>query len=147
MNIPNTEEFDELEEALDEQRIPIEALLSAYGDFLEKLARDGRFTTIPSANLAYIHDCLKKSTSLLIEKKEEDRRAIRNKLWALADENRETNPDLYHLARCTIIIYGKMEDWDAAQDSPIFYCLFSLKKIFPNIEPEFVKYFKNSLLR
>jgi hypothetical protein len=147
MNIPNTEEFYALEEALDERRIPIETLLSVYRDFLEQLARDGKFTTIPSASLAYIRDCLKKSTRLLSEKKEEDRRAIRNKLWTLADENRETNPDLYYLARCAIIIYGKMEDWDAAQDSPAFYCLFSLKKILPNIEPEFVKYFKNSLLQ
>lgn len=146
MNAQNSEDFDALEEALDENNIPMEDLLSTYRDFLEELANNGRFTTIPSKSLTYIRDHLKKSIRLLAEGKEEERKAIRNSLWALADENRETSPDLYNLARCTIIIYGKMEDWDAAQDPPVFYCLFYLRKILPDIESDFIRYFKNSLL-
>ncbi|HWT21169.1 MAG TPA: hypothetical protein VN280_19885 [Variovorax sp.] len=145
MNIPNTEEFDKLEEALDERGISIETLLSTYRDFLEKLVCSGKFVTIPSASLSYILGRLKEPAALLIEK-EEERREIRNHLWALADENRDANPDLYNLARCAIIIYGKMEDWDTAQDSPVFYFLFHLRKILPNIESEFITHFKKSLL-
>ncbi|MDP9971926.1 hypothetical protein J2W39_003168 [Variovorax paradoxus] len=147
MNTQNSKDFDALEEALNENNIPIEDLLSIYRDFLEDLANNEKFTAIPKKSLTYIRDCLKKSIRLLAEGKEEERKAIRNSLWALADENRETNPDLYNLARCTIIIYGKMEDWDVAQDSPVFYCLFYLRKILPDIEPDFIRYFKTSLLR
>lgn len=47
MNAQNSEDFDALEEALDENNIPMEDLLSTYRDFLEELANNGRFTTIP----------------------------------------------------------------------------------------------------
>ena len=69
MNAQNSEDFDALEEALDENNISMEDLLSTYRDFLEELANNGRFTTIPSKNLTYIRDHLKKSIRLLAEGK------------------------------------------------------------------------------
>ncbi len=146
MNAPNKEEFDALEAGIEEQGVPVEELLRAYRDLLLKLIAEGRFKTIPSVDLDRISNHLRKSVELLLSKQEEERSKIRNALWSLADDHQQENPDLYHLARCAILTYGKVDEWNTAQDSPIFYCLLFLKRIIPEIEPEFVKHFQHILL-
>lgn len=139
------EDFDALEARIEEQNIPAEELIRLYRDFLLRLIEEGRFKTIPSAELDRISAYLRISVELLISKREDERGKIRNELWSLAETNREKNQELYWLARCAILTYGKINEWDAAEDSPIFYFLLFLKRAVPGIEPEFVRHFESSV--
>ena len=147
MNVQETEEFDALEARIEQQGVPITNLLDAFRGLLLKLVEESRFSTIPPADLARIADYLRLPVDLLHSKQEEDREKVREDLWSFADANQAKNPDLYYLTRCLILIYGKLNEWDSAQDSPIFYCFLFLKRIISDIELEFVKYFNRVIFK
>jgi transcriptional regulator with XRE-family HTH domain len=147
MNAPKTEEFNALEARIEQQGVRIAKLLDAFRSLLLRLIAEGRFGTILPADLDRISDYLRLPEEFLQPKQEVDMEKIRNELWTLADANQAKNPDLYYLVRCSILIYGKADEWDTAQDPLIYYCVSFLDRIIPDIEAEFVKHFNRVIFK
>ncbi|MGW8391135.1 hypothetical protein [Pseudoduganella sp. HUAS MS19] len=147
MSLQPTEQFDALEDTIEELGIPVERILEAYRKFLLQLIATKRFTGITSSDIQRVENYLTNSVKVFLSMSDDQREKIRVELWSFADACRKTNNGLYSLLRCVIILYGEPRDWETAQDSPIYYCLLPLTEVIPDVEPEFISHFQKTLFR
>ena len=139
-------EIESIEDSLDEDINCITKISETYANFLLDLLLSGRFSKLIADNdLQKIRACLEDATHLISTGKEAQ--CLQN-LRTVEKNARDSNPALSHLARCVIQSYIREKDWDdetAPDRSPLYLFLLGIRKIIPDIGPEFVSYFKAKL--
>jgi hypothetical protein len=138
-----TKDFDLLESEISEKKVSLSQLKITYRNFILRILTIKPLRNAADNILLEIISFFKSFPNTTKEKQI----SIKKRLWELAIENEKNNPSLYYLARCAILIYGEESEWEAAQDQPIFYFLMYAQKIFPDIEAEFVEFFRQHLFR
>jgi hypothetical protein len=105
VKMSTTTRFDELDIEIEARNIAFENLVTVYRNFLLRLTRERRFKNISEDYLELISTYLHDSLISKAKADEETRLQTRNKLWELADKNKE-NEDCYNLARCVLFLFG-----------------------------------------
>jgi len=143
-NARNIETFDDLDDAIEDAHIDVDALIPPYRDLIRDLVNAGRFDSLSESELRRVLRYLDAIPEDTAAHTAGARATMRRELWSFADENRD-NPVLYSLSRGLICMFSHKDDWECAQDSVIFYFLLFLRDAIGDIEPEFVNHFAKAL--
>ncbi|WP_226501488.1 hypothetical protein [Pseudomonas sp. MWU16-30322] len=142
------EEIEGLEARLLAANISINQLVRRYAGFLLQLIHDGSLSSISTEKLNLMSSYLNKAvTPGTLESSHEQRSAFFVELWPIERQYRESDPAFANFVRCVICCFGNEEDWlrdDTGDDTPLWFFLFYIKKVCPDIKDKFVKFFEET---
>ncbi|MGY4817704.1 hypothetical protein ACVNP3_17365 [Pseudomonas chlororaphis subsp. piscium] len=142
------EEIEELELQLLETGVSINEMVRHYSMFLLELIKEGKLKIISDEKLDEMTSYLSQALELGAQEFDEGlRKPSIVKLWTLEKEYREVDPAFSALARCVICCFGNEDDWErdnTGEETPLWFYLFYLKKVCPNIKSEFIEYFQRT---
>ncbi|UVM25626.1 hypothetical protein [Pseudomonas sp. B21-021] len=140
------EEVENLEARLLAAGVSINQLVRCYADFLLHLIEGDALSSISSAKLDLMSNYLSKAvTPGVVESSQEQRKGFFVDLWPIERQYRESDPAFANFVRCVICCFGNEEDWeqdDTGEATPLWYFLFYIKKVCPEIKNEFLQYFE-----
>lgn len=146
--IEEIEEIEGLEARLLAANISINQLVRRYAGFLLQLIHDGSLSSISTEKLNLMSSYLNKAvTPGTLESSHEQRSAFFVELWPIERQYRESDPAFANFVRCVICCFGNEEDWlrdDTGDDTPLWFFLFYIKKVCPDIKDKFVKFFEET---
>lgn len=129
--------------------VSINQLVRCYASFLRQLIESGALSEISFEKLEMMSSYLDKVLMPgLLESDQEQRKSFFVALWPIERECRNSDPVFANFVRCVICCFGNEEDWeldDTGEDTPLWYFLFYIKKVCPEIKDDFLQYFKGAL--
>ncbi|WLG42749.1 hypothetical protein [Pseudomonas sp. FP1740] len=126
----------------------INEMVRHYARFLLELIQKGRLKNISDEKLQGMTSYLTQALALkTLESNEGLRKASFAQLWPIEKEYRESDPAFSAFVRCVICCFGNEDDWeqdDSGEETPLWFFLFYIKKVYPDVGPEFFEYFRRA---
>jgi hypothetical protein len=142
------EEIENLESQLLEAGVSINEMVRYYSMFLLDLIKKEKLKSISSEKLQNMASYLSQALDLGAQEFDEElRKPSIIQLWKLEKEYREADPEFSAFTRCVICCFGNEDDWErdnTGEETPLWFYLFYLKKVCPDIKSEFVDYFQRA---
>ena len=145
----DTQVNDALEEQLLQDGVSFDRLRRHLAKFLLELIFKGKLRTISTENLQTIILALSEAmTRESIDREDTFVKIIIALLCAIEAQCGTSNSETYIMAKCSLFCFGTLEGWgeeDSGDSTPIYLYFVMLKKIFPDVRQDFVRFFQELL--
>nr|WP_315447253.1 hypothetical protein [uncultured Pseudomonas sp.] len=141
--------IDALEEQLLRYGISFDRLRRHLAKFSLELIFKGKLGTISAENLHSITLALSEAISReCIDREDTCLKNIIALLCAIEAKCETPSSETYIMAKCSLFCFGTLEGWveeDSGDSTPIYLYFIMLKKIFPDVRQDFVRFFQELL--
>jgi hypothetical protein len=140
------EDIESLELQLLNEGVSINEMIRHYARFLLELIKNEKLKNISGDKLqemaSYLTQAVIPGT---LESNDGLRKVFFTQLWPIEKENRESDPAYSALVRCVLCCFGNEDDWEqgsSGEETPLWFFLFYIKKVYPDVGQEFVDFFR-----
>lgn len=145
----DTQVIDALEEPLLRDGVSFDSLRRHLAKFLLELIFKGKLSTISAESLQTITLALSEAMSReCIDREDAFVKNIIALLCAIEAQCETSSSETYVMAKCSLFCFGTLEGWveeDSGDSTPIYLYFVMLKKIFPDVRQDFVRFFQELL--